>query len=124
MFSFILSFLAPAAHAAGIDTLGAGAEGIDEMWSMIKSALPFSSIGAGGVTFVTLKATAIILSTLSAIAVLSIVYGGIKMITTGTEEGFTEAKKLITFTAVGLVLAMLADGIVLYVIAVLNKALA
>ncbi len=124
MISLLLSFLAPVANAAGIETIGSGAAGIDEMWSTIKSALPFTNIGAGGVTFVTLKATAIILSTLSAIAALSIVYGGIKMITTGTEEGFTEAKKLITYTAVGLVLAMLADAVVLYVIAVLNKALA
>ncbi len=121
MFSLLLALLAPVAHAAGVDTIGAGAPGVDEMWGMIRDTFPFTDIGAGGVTFVAMKITAIILSTISAIAVVMIIYGGIKMIVSGSEEGFTEAKKLVMYTSAGLICAMLADGIVIYVITLLNQ---
>lgn len=124
MLSILISLLAPSALAAGIEQIGSGAPGVDAMWSNIMTVFPFTSVGAGGVTFVTLKFTAIILSMISAVAVLCIVYAGIKMITAGSEEGFTEAKKIVMYTSAGLVAAMLADAVVMYVITILNQALA
>jgi hypothetical protein len=121
MINTLLSFLAPIASAAGVDQIGAGAPGIDEMWGTIRATFPFTDIGAGGVTFISMKIVAIILSTISAVAVIMIIYGGIKMIVSGSEEGFTEAKKLVMYTSAGLICAMLADGIVIYVITLLNQ---
>ncbi len=120
---FILRLVTPVAHAAGIEQIGSGAPGIDQMWSTIRSTFPFTDVGAGGVSFLALKVTAFILSMLSAIAALMLVYGGLKMITAGSEEGFGEAKKILIYTAAGLVCAMLADAVVIYVISILEQSL-
>ena len=121
MIHFLFSLLAPVASAAGVDQIGTGAPGVDEMWNAIRATFPFTDIGGGGVTFVAMKIVAILLSTISAVGVLMIIYGGVKMIASGSEEGFTEAKKLVMYTSAGLICAMLADAIVIYVITLLNQ---
>lgn len=111
------------AHAANIEQLGSGSPGIDAMWADLKGFFPHTDYGSGGAAFLMLLATNIILRFIGGIAVLIIVYGGIRMImTVGDENGHTEAKKILTYAGVGLVLVIATDAIVVYVMRLLQAA--
>lgn len=111
------------AHAAVIEQLGSGSPGIDTMWGQLKQLFPHTDLGSGGLAFILLLITNIILRFIGGIAVLMIVYGGIRMImTVADENAHTEARKIVLYAAAGLVLAIGADAIVLYVMSVVKLA--
>ena len=111
----------PSALATNVETLGSGAPGIDEMWSMMKETFPHTDVGADGLSFVALRITDIILRTIGGLAVAMIMYGGIKMIAQ-SEEGFGEAKKIVLYAVMGLILAIVADAVVIYAQVLINAA--
>lgn len=113
---FLSGVLLPSARAAVIEQLGAGAAGIDNMWNEIKSFFPHTDMGSGGLAFVLLLFTNLILRFIGAVAVLMIMYGGIRMtMTIADENAHGEAKKIVLYSCLGLILAIGADAIVLYV---------
>ncbi len=119
----LLSGLVPAAHASAIEQLGSGTPGVDDMWSALKSTFPHTDVGAGGLQLVVLAIVNFILRSVGAVAVLIVIYAGIRIIISrGNEEGVTEAKKILTYTVVGLILVLCADAIVTYVLSVLTAA--
>ncbi|NOS66946.1 MAG: hypothetical protein HOO67_01100 [Candidatus Peribacteraceae bacterium] len=122
-FRSIVGIIAPRAHAAAIEQLGSGAPGIDGMWQDLKSVFPHTDMGTQGLEFVLLMFTNIILRFIGGIAVLMIIYGGIRMImTVGDENAHTEAHKIVMYACLGLILAIGADGIVMYVMSVVEAA--
>ena len=122
-FISLIGLIIPRASAAVIEQLGSGAPGIDNMWGQLKQVFPHTDMGSGGFAFVILMVTNIILRFIGGIAVLMIVYGGIRMIMTVYDEAsHTEAKKIVISACVGLVLVVLSDAIVMYVVSVLQTA--
>lgn len=62
-----------------------------------------------------------VLGFLGLVAVVLIIYGGILMVTSaGNEEGVTKAKKIITWSAVGIVLIILSYSIVQFITNVIS----
>ncbi|MSR87297.1 hypothetical protein EXS70_03970 [Candidatus Peribacteria bacterium] len=118
----ITGLLIPRASAA-IEQLGSGGPGIVDMWGSLKQLFPHTDFGSGGLGFILLLASNIILRMIGGVAVLMIVYGGIRMIMNVYDEAaHTEAKKIVISACVGLVLVITADAIVLYVISVVQMA--
>lgn len=111
------------AYASSLEQLGTGAPGIDNMWAELKSFFPHTDMGSQGLTYLLLIITNFILRFIGGVAVLLIVYGGIRMImTVASETSHDEAKKIIQYAAIGLILTMGADAIVLYVMSVARMA--
>ena len=122
-FTSLLGTMIPRASAAVIEQLGQGAPGIDGMWDQLKQTFPHTDMGSGGLAFLLLMLTNMILRFIGGIAVLMIVYGGIRMIMTVYDENsHGEAKKIVISACVGLILTMLADAVVMYVIYLLQMA--
>ena len=111
------------AHASSLEQLGTGAPGIDAMWADLKSIFPHTDYGSGGLLFVVMMFTNLILRFIGGVAVLTIVYGGIRMImTVADENAHSEAKKIVMYACLGLVLTIGADGIVMYVLYLVGTA--
>jgi hypothetical protein len=117
----VIGLLLPRASARNIDQLGEGTPGIDAMWAVIRSVFPYTGVGEGGLTLLLLKVTNFILIFIGGIAVAMIIYAGIKIVT-GGEEGIGEAKKIILYAAGGLIAALVADAVVIYVMVLVNAA--
>lgn len=119
----LLGTLIEHAQATNIEQLGSGAPGIDAMWFELKSIFPHTDYGSGGFAFLMLLVTNIILRFIGGIAVLIIVYGGIRLImTVADENAHAEAKKIVLYAGLGLVLVIAADAIILYVMSLLQVA--
>ncbi len=110
----VTGLLVPHAHATGIENVAGDAPGMAEMWGSIKSLFPYTDAAGGGLSALLLRIADIILKLVAGAAVLVLIYAGILMITK-SEEGSTEAKKIIMYTIIGLIAAMSADVIVNYI---------
>lgn len=88
--------------------------GVDEMWSTICSTLPFCDLGTGAPAYFSQKIVTFVFPLIVAAAVCVVIYAGIKMIT-GGEEGFTEAKTIITYAVIGIILAVLTGSIFVFI---------
>jgi hypothetical protein len=109
-----LYWLVPSASAAAIDQLGQGAEGIAQMWAMMKSLFPFANAGTQFPAIFLARVIEFVLTLIGGTAVCILIYAGIQLIT-GGEEKKAEAKKTAMYALAGVVLALLADAIVIYV---------
>lgn len=123
----IFGLLIPRAFAASIDELGQGiwgsAPGIDAMWSSIRDLFPFTGEGADAPGTLLDTINTAVLAIIALVAVALVVYAGIRMIAGGgNEEGFTEAKKILKNVAIGLLCAMLADVVIMYIADFVTKA--
>jgi hypothetical protein len=117
--AFIEHFLIPLAHA-DVSDLGAGAPGVSGMWAMLKSTFPHTELGAAAPIFFMGRVAQFVLSLIGGTAICSIVYAGIKVSTAGGDSGkLSEAKTIIMYSLAGVVFAILADSIVLYICSVM-----
>lgn len=108
--SLIAGYLIPVAHAQ--DKWGNNAPGVSEMWKMISESL-FTQ--ANPVTAITTNVVAFLFPLIGAAAVILIIYAGIKMITgQGKDDTITQAKTIVLYALVGVILAILSSTIVLY----------
>lgn len=113
----------PRASASAIEQLGQGSPGIAAMWMDLKTIFPHTDYGSSGFAFIVLLITNIILRFIGGAAVLMIVYGGIRMtMTVADENAHGEAKKIVLYACLGLVLVIATDAIVLYVMRVVQMA--
>lgn len=114
----LLIIAAPAGVAARtIDNTGlAGSEIVDGMWNDICSALPFCDVGEDAVDMIARQVINVVFDIITSLAVIVMMYGGIKMIASrGNEEGYAQAKKVAFYAGVGLIIALLAENLVLYI---------
>lgn len=108
MFSLLSSFI-ETAHAQ----VGNG-PGVDEMWETICSTLPYCNLGTEAPAFFSQRIVNFVFPLIVGAGVCVIIYAGIKMIT-GGEEGYGEAKTIIWYAAMGLVLAVLTGSVFVFV---------
>lgn len=115
-FSSLLSALVPTASAAIADSLGDG-PGISEMWEKIGGLFPaYSGSGEGALGALFGRAQGIVIAAIATVAIGSIAFAALQMISSGvTEDSATKAKTTIRNAIVGILLAIMADGIILYV---------
>lgn len=120
IFSLLLErILIPLAHA-DVSELGASAPGVSGMWSALQSTFPHSGLGAAAPIFLFGKVAQFVLALIGGTAICAIVYAGIKVATAGGDTGkLGEAKTIIAYALGGVILAILADGIVLYICSVM-----
>jgi len=114
--SSLLSAFVPTAHAFQVSEVGAGAIGIDAMWQKITSFFPYSSGGALVPNALMGRAQGIIIGCIAGAALIGIAYAGLRLVSGGiSEEGIAESKKIVKNVIIGLILAILSDGIILFV---------
>jgi len=118
----LLAGLLPRAFAANLDRIGSTDPSVNAMWAIIRNIFPYSNVGAAFPALILAKVVAFVLMLIGGTAVCVMIYAGIELIT-GGEEKKAEAKKTVTYALLGIVFALLADVIVLYVISLLNLAL-
>lgn len=116
MIDFLQYLLVSIAHAqgGGIDAVGAGAPGVDSMWSQIRATFGPYNTGAGLLTSIAMRIQIIVQTVVGTAAVIAIVYAGIQVATSGNEDKISEAKKIIMYALGGLIIVMLAPLILTY----------
>ncbi|MBI3816251.1 hypothetical protein HY285_01750 [Candidatus Peregrinibacteria bacterium] len=122
LLSAILRLIATAAHATSLDQLGCGTGGSDpsvcRMWQILRGTFPAIPEGGGGfesVLYLFSQVATFILHLIGGAAIAVLIYAGIKLTTSAGEPSRLEdAKKIALHAIVGLILALLADVIVLY----------
>lgn len=88
--------------------------GVGEMWASICTTLPFCNLGTAAPAFFSQRIVSFLFPLIVAAAVCVLIYAGIRMITKG-EEGYTEAKTIFLYVALGIVLSLLTSAIVAFV---------
>ena len=121
LLTIIGSFI-PVAHAVILENAGTWtANGTPNpsvmmMWIKICTILPFCSVGPHAPLFFRDKIINFIFLAIGGVAVCMIIYGGIKLILSqGSEEALTEARKIILYAAVGLALALIGATVMAYI---------
>lgn len=118
-----LLLLFPLAAHATIEQLAADAPGISGMWGDIGKIFPHTGFGASGFAYVLVTMIDIILRFIGGLAVLMIIFGGIRMMmTVADENSHSEAKKIVMYACLGLILAIMGDGIISYVVSLVGSA--
>lgn len=115
LLSLVIGRFIPQAHAVALQRRGAGAAGVDAMWNMICSVfLQYCNMRPlDAVMFFTQRIVDFIFPLVGIAAVCIIIYAGIRLtISQGNDEGKTEAKKIISHALAGVVLAMIAGGVI------------
>jgi hypothetical protein len=117
----LLRFLAgfiPSASAAQLQNTGSSNPGVAAMWAKICSVLPFCSLGAESAPqYFTGKVIFIVQSLVTSVAIMMILYAAILMSTTQLDEGrLDEAKNIIKFAVIGLVLSVIAGAMMQYLL--------
>ena len=124
LLSFIGRF-ASVAHAQVLQNVGTANPGVSSMWKTICATMPFCSIGTGAPALLFLKITGFLLVMIGGVAAAALIYAGIRIIMSrGQDEGMSEGKKIATYALLGLVLAIIADAVVLYAVQLVNIAAA
>lgn len=113
----LLSALIPAAHAAVIDTAGIDdGPGVASMWATICSTLPFCDVGSTAPSFLLDKITTFVFSLIVGVGIIVIIYSGLRLVSSLGDEGrIAESKKTIMFAVGGILLAIMARAIVLFI---------
>ena len=118
---FLIGFFTSDVHAVVLNNAGTWSpnggpnQGIISMWSTICSTLPFCNLGADAPVFFLAKFIRFIFSVIAGVGVCVIIYAGITLVTApGSDEVWTEAKKIIAYALGGIVLAILGNAIVVY----------
>ena len=117
----LIGLFAPAVHAVVLNNAGTwspngGAnQGIISMWATICQTLPFCNLGANAPAFFLAKVVRFIFFTIGGVAVCVIIYAGIVLVMSeGSEESWSEAKKIIIYALGGIILAIMGSAIVTY----------
>ncbi len=117
---FLAGFLPQKVFAYQIEQVGRG-DGIDAMWSQITSIFPH--IEGNGVYFITGQIINFVLLMIGGVAVVVIIYAGLQMVLGPTGDSrLADAKKMIMYAVVGLILALLGDVVMGFVLSFLNGA--
>jgi hypothetical protein len=122
--AFLLGMLVPKAHAI-LNTVGSGGAGVDDMWTTICNTFPaaFCNLGANAPEYIAGIVVDFVFAVIVGIGVLVIIFAGLRLIfAAGNEEATADAKKIITYALLGIVLALMAEAIKTFVIVVVERA--
>lgn len=114
----LLAALTSSAYAAELQNRGSENDGVSQMWEMICSTLPFCSLGASTAPgFFAGRIIAVVQSLVTAVAVMMILYASILMSTSQIgEDRVSQAKRIILYACVGIVLTIVANAFLSYLI--------
>ncbi|MBU1123271.1 pilin [Patescibacteria group bacterium] len=112
---YLVGLLIPQAYAGGLDDI--------ELRSFCEVIYPSSACASGsglrGDSFLSTffdRVGDLFAATVAGLAVVAIIYGSIKLVTSaGNDQGKEEAKKIIMAAIVGLILALAVEGIFTFV---------
>ncbi len=118
-FSFLIGSFIPSAHAQTLANAGQGGPGVSTMWGHICSILPCVTSSGGGSTLIMALSNSVItfiFPVTIVVAVIMVVYAGIRIIMSdGAEDKVSEAKKIILYAALGVILSIMTSAIVAFV---------
>lgn len=118
--SSLIGAFIPLAHAQRLQTAGASNAGVRDMWTEICSVLPCSTPYAsatdnGLVTALANSVIGFLFPLVSVVAVCMVIYAGIVIVmSNGSEDKIGEAKKIIMYAVVGVVLSLLTGAVVAF----------
>lgn len=122
LLSLLHRWLVPVAQAVVLENAGSwspsGAPnpGVQMMWARICRTLPFCGVGPAAPAFFVGKVIRFIFLAIGGIAVLMIIYAGIKLIIAqGSDEALTEARKIVLYAAAGIVLSIIGNALIVYI---------
>lgn len=107
----LLGMLIPSAHAA-LDDWGSDNPGVQAMWEGIRGVLytrddPVASLVGATILF--------IYPLIGGVALLIILYAGVRIITSqGKEDVISNAKNMILYALIGVVLGMMSSTVIAY----------
>jgi hypothetical protein len=113
MFAWISSIIAPLASAATLDKIGSSDAGVAKMWAELKTIFPHTSWGADAPLLLLFKVASFVGGLIGAVAVAVLVYAGFTL-SMGGEEKMGEAKNMAKYAIIGVVCAMVAETVVVY----------
>jgi hypothetical protein len=109
---FLLGKLIETAYAEQLDNWGSANGGVQAMWAQIRATLytrqdPVQSLMASTILF--------IFPLIGVAAVIIIIYAGIRIVSSqGKEDVVSEAKNMIFYACIGVILSIMATAIVGY----------
>ena len=114
----VIGLLAPSAHAASLQNLGATNPGVNSMWASICNTLPFCGLGADTLPgFISGRIIMIVQSLITSIAIIMIIYASIQLSTSQLDDGkIEEAKKIIMYALGGIILSLVAGTFLQYLL--------
>ncbi|MBI3332069.1 hypothetical protein HYZ99_03885 [Candidatus Peregrinibacteria bacterium] len=119
----LLGTLVQSAHA-GISQLGSSNSGVSAMWSSICAVMPCSG-GKSTPALIAASVVKFLVDMIGGVAAAVLLYAAIKIIMSqGKDEGISEGKKIAMYALLGVVLAIISDGVISYLISVLQNAAA
>ena len=111
--SKVLASAPPGINAGGTAPSASYSNAFDDYCTVLHSDC---GAGAAFPALFAMRAAHFFLILIGSVAVLAIIYGGFKIITSaGNDQGAEEAKQIITAAAIGLVLAVAAESIIWYI---------
>jgi hypothetical protein len=112
-FHALIGFLVPLASARTLENAGSGNPAIQRMWIAICSILTCSLPSGDSLLVALVNAlVSFLFPLISVVATCLIIYAGITIvISNGSEDKIGEAKKIIMYACVGVVLALMTDAI-------------
>jgi hypothetical protein len=127
MFLALIGRFVPVAHAQTLNNAGGG-PGVSTMWSTICNTIPCATTaGPGGRSLILALSKAVIaflFPLISVVAVCLVIYAGILIASSnGSEEKISEAKKIILYAALGVILSLMTTVIITYVVSYLQTIL-
>lgn len=114
----LIGFFVPQAHAV-LNEVGSSGAGVSGMWESICNTFPpaFCNLGLDGIAYAAGLVVDFVFAVIAGLAVLVIIFAGLKLIfSAGNEEAAGEAKKIILYALIGLLLALLAEVIKTFVV--------
>lgn len=116
--SYILTVLIPTASAAALQNAGSGNPAVAEMWIRICSVLPFCALDAATAPgYFSSRIILVVQSLIAPVAIIMILYASVLLSTTQVDEGRKdEAKRIILYACIGLVLAVISGALLQYLL--------
>ncbi len=121
-FIALRGFLIPVAHAVVLENAGTWSNtgapnvGVMMMWAKICTILPFCSLGPAAPAFFIAKVLNFIFLAIGGVAVCMIIYAGIKLVVSqGSDEALTDARKIVLYAVGGIALALLGATVMAYI---------
>lgn len=123
----LLPALLPAAHAITLQDIGTQvggggqAPGIAEMWTTISALFPFSFGAALTPVEIFGRINALVLTAIASVAVVLLGFAAVRITTSGfDEQGIAQAKTIAKNVVIGLLAAMVADAVVVWVVSLIG----
>ena len=108
--------LIPTVEAASLQNLGSSNPGVSSMWSSICSTLPFCGLSAATLPgFIATRVIMIVQSIITSVAIIMIIWASVQLSTSQLDDSkIEEAKKIIMYALIGIVLSMIASTFLQY----------